>query len=336
MGLKLTIKKFNKISEVKEVWEYLEYLNPNTMPFQYYNYNKAIQKTSIFYWIKEISFPRFFVIYKEGKPIVLFPLCKIFSLKSRCSEYHLYGNRQNGIFDLLYDPNISGVDFVETVKLLKRYISNLYFVRVRESSIVYECFPSLDLECADSGVTIKLPFEGYDFYFSSLSKNVRQNIRTAYNRLNTDGCKFELKVIRGQDVCKSLNKELLEVYLQRSQNRYNKKFNFTSKYQYRYIHHYSVTLSCLDNSMYYILFINGTVAAFMGCFVNHAKSSLIVPRLAINDHFRRYSPGMLLLNESIKFSYYHTDIREIDLSRGVDKYKLNMGGCVYLNYNFYL
>lgn len=336
MVSKFTIKQYSKINEVKEAWEYLECLNPKTMPFQYYNYNKAIQKTSIFYWIKEISFPSFFIIYKNGKPIVLFPLCKTFSIKNRCCEYHLYGNRQNGIFDLLYDPNISRSDFIEAVKLLKCNISAPYFVRMRESSIVYKCFPSLNLESADSGVSIKLPFEGYGFYFSSLSKNVRQNIRTAYNRLNTDGCKLELKVIRGKDVCKSLNQELLNVYLQRSQNRYSKKFNFTSKYQYKYIHHYSVTLNSLDNSRYYILFINGSVAAFMGCFINHAKNCLIVPRLAINDHFRRYSPGMILLNEAIKHSYDHTNIKEIYLSRGVDKYKLNMGGVIYSNYNFYL
>lgn len=74
----------------------------------------------------------------------------------------------------------------------------------------------------------------------------------------------------------------------------------------------------------------------MGCFINHAKNCLIVPRLAINDHFRRYSPGMILLNEAIKHSYDHTNIKEIDLSRGVDKYKLNMGGVIYSNYNFYL
>lgn len=78
MVSKFTIKQYSKINEVKEAWEYLECLNPKTMPFQYYNYNKAIQKTSIFYWIKEISFPSFFIIYKNGKPIVLFPLCKNF------------------------------------------------------------------------------------------------------------------------------------------------------------------------------------------------------------------------------------------------------------------
>lgn len=48
MVSKFTIKQYSKINEVKEAWEYLECLNPKTMPFQYYNYNKAIQKTSIF------------------------------------------------------------------------------------------------------------------------------------------------------------------------------------------------------------------------------------------------------------------------------------------------
>lgn len=78
MVSKFTIKQYSKINEVKEAWEYLECLNPKTMPFQYYNYNKAIQKTSIFYWIKEISFPSFLLFTKMGNLLFYFLYVKRF------------------------------------------------------------------------------------------------------------------------------------------------------------------------------------------------------------------------------------------------------------------
>lgn len=333
-----SLRVYTNLESSKQDWEYLETKNPQISPFQYYNYNKAIQKSSLFYLIREISTPRIFVVYKKDKPIVIFPLCKIygFNKKGDGVEYRMYGNRQNGILDVLYDKSVSNDEFRLSVQLLSKVIPAPMMSRIKEDSIIYKSFPNLELLPADNGVTIKLPEEGYDFYFSSLSKNVRQNVRTAYNRMSKDGHSYELRTIQPKDLTPKTKKELLDVYLQRSVSRYGKKFNFTSRYQYKYIHHYTITLDTLENAIYYVLYIDDKIAAFMGCFVNHSNSYLIVPRLAINEEFRRYSPGMLLLNETAKHCYENSGIREIDLSRGVDQYKVNMGGLIYYNHDFIL
>ena len=45
-------------------------------------------------------------------------------------------------------------------------------------------------------------------------------------------------------------------------------------------------------------------------------------------------PGKLMIAESIKWLQAHTQIRGLDLSRGDERYKLEMGGVCHYNYRF--
>ena len=77
------------------------------------------------------------------------------------------------------------------------------------------------------------------------------------------------------------------------------------------------------------MFIDGNLAAFMSGFKNQERTTLIIPRLSINGDFLFYSPGLMLVNETIKFLYKQTSIRELDLSQGTEKYKFDMGGEIH-------
>lgn len=54
-----------------------------------------------------------------------------------------------------------------------------------------------------------------------------------------------------------------------------------------------------------------------------------MPRLAIDDNYRFYSPGYVLLAETLKYLGANTEVHELDLSRGEEKYKLDLGGTPY-------
>ena len=73
------------------------------------------------------------------------------------------------------------------------------------------------------------------------------------------------------------------------------------------------------------LFIDGRLAAFMSGLLG-SKNEYVVPRLSIDDEFGFYSPGMLLVNEAIKYFIEKTKIRHLDLSQGDEPYKYKMGG----------
>ena len=47
--------------------------------------------------------------------------------------------------------------------------------------------------------------------------------------------------------------------------------------------------------------IDGKVAAYFDAFIE--QEGLVIPRLAIVESFNRYSPGIVLLNEAIKYIF---------------------------------
>ncbi len=78
----------------------------------------------------------------------------------------------------------------------------------------------------------------------------------------------------------------------------------------------------------------GKPAAFLsGLF---SEDSLIVPRLSIDKEYQRYSPGMLLVVETIKHLQANTKIRTLALSQGDEKYKYQLGAVEHLSYRFTL
>ena len=78
-----------------------------------------------------------------------------------------------------------------------------------------------------------------------------------------------------------------------------------------------------------VLCIDGCVAAYMEGYVNMARAALEVPRIAIDDRFARYSPGRLLIAEAARWLCANSQLRCIDLCRGDERYKLNLGGTLY-------
>lgn len=79
------------------------------------------------------------------------------------------------------------------------------------------------------------------------------------------------------------------------------------------------------------LLIDGEIAAFLEEFID--KGSILVPRLAINEKYKRYSLGLILCNEIIKECYRSEKIRCLNLLRGTEKYKYDLGGKNYITKN---
>ena len=63
-------------------------------------------------------------------------------------------------------------------------------------------------------------------------------------------------------------------------------------------------------------------------------NEIVFPYVAIDSTFATYSPGKLMIGESIKYLQKNTTIRGLDLSRGDERYKVEMGGVRHYNYRF--
>lgn len=181
--------------------------------------------------------------------------------------------------------------------------------------------------CEVNNVGIK--FDNYNDYVGSLSKSVRQNLRTAVNRLNREHKTYELLNNINSPLSNEIVKQCIDLYCARQKNKYMKNIlnlimiktiNFQSQMMYQ------------QKGIFFVLTIDSKVASFM--FGYQCENSLEIPKLAINDTFGFYSPGMLLVNKTIEFLANETEIRYLDLCRGTEPYKLKMGGGIYKTYNY--
>ncbi len=176
-----------------------------------------------------------------------------------------------------------------------------------------------------------------DSYFAGLSSSVRQNVRTAYNRMKRDGRVYELKVYDGDvEMPKKCRKEIMSVYLSRLFSKYKHRggMRLFDHLKYKYLKHDSKSLFVLDNRFHAVLYIDGRIAGFMNGLKSHDNASIVVPRLAIDNTYRFYSPGYVLVYETIKYLAAEGQARVLDLSRGDEKYKLDLGGKCYYTRNF--
>ncbi len=180
-----------------------------------------------------------------------------------------------------------------------------------------------------------------DSLIKNLSKSVRQNIRTAYNRTKRDNIDLKLKIwMPAQIPSKEEQKLIMNLYLSRLFGKYrtaknnplSKFIHFTfirpiKFFIYKHLKHDTLSLFSgkNKNTFHAVLFDGSSPMALLSGFMTEDKKKIVIPRLAINEQYSFYSPGYLLLKEIIEkcpFDY-------IDLSRGTEKYKYDMGGKEY-------
>ncbi len=186
-------------------------------------------------------------------------------------------------------------------------------------------------------VNVNIAYDTYEEYFSTLSKHAKQNLRTAYNRAERDGKKIELVWYSGDVNTLKKNpearrdiKECMNLYIDRQLNTYVKERASTYAFRIRMFHYLSVSAKTNKRGFFAILKIDGKIGAFMQGFYDPFDKEYEAPRLAFNEEFKFYSPGMILVAEAIKKCIGDKDVTHLNLLRGDEQYKFAMGGEEYL------
>ena len=147
--------------------------------------------------------------------------------------------------------------------------------RVRENSLIYkytrELFPSLEYS---QSVCVAIDFkDGYEAWFSSLSKSIRQNIRTAYNHLTTDGKTYEARIIKGK-LDRSVQEQVNWLYaIRASQYRRKPKIYAVSLYITKRMNPIYRTLKTSQNAITALFYIDGKLSAFCSGFPSNNNVS---------------------------------------------------------------
>lgn len=358
--MSLTIEKYYWLPKLKHVWNTLYKANRNLSVFQSYDFMYNFWKNSPIYWMINKEIPVFYLVKANGVPCMIAPLCR-----KANSTFEIMGNKNGCEYcDFIYAEDANVELYVN--ELLEYLQSNIVFVRVKETSILYKAFvgkENMKETGEDMCINIALP-NAYEEYYKSLSSSTRQNLRTAFNRLKREGHNVSLRVITNDGKCVSWGYEemqavqqdsvtyheleltettinqdfaqMLALYYQRHAERYGEKTSKLKIWYMRHLNFVTHSLRMLDSAMNVMLFIDNKLAAFMSGFVSYGESNYIVPRLSIQGACGFYSPGMLLVNETARYMIGRTNNRNLDLSLGTETYKTKMGGGRYVIKRFEL
>lgn len=289
--------------------------------------------------------PITFVLYRDESPVCVAPYY-VKKSKSATTQFRIVPRgyfTSAGHLDFIYTPDYTQEDHDFLMKEIHGHFDNnveIVFDRVSEKSSVYlyaKNNQTLKMKPSEM-VTILLP-DSYDAWFGSLSKSVRQNIRTSYNRLITDKKEYEFHFYTvdekpSPDVCK----DMLKLFCRRLCE-HSKKSTFILKNVLCFLKKRNGMTVGIHESPY---FTAGTVyisdgnkrdlVAFFTGFVGNDRR-ILVPRLSINMDYSRYSPGALLINETMKriIPDENRNYSEFDLQRGDEPYKFSYGGTQYYN-----
>lgn len=321
----ISIQCCKQFKKVESIWRLL-WKDGNATIYQSPEYIKMVCKYFFPYKFILRKTPCFIVFYEDETPIMILPLFKSWFKKS----YILFGYKAGcGYLDAVYSKSMTLKKMEKCFEVLYRAkgIRDIQVYHVKEDSLLGQYILQTQKVIQESVcTTIALP-ESFDEYNASLSKNSRQNIRTAYNRLEKQEKKHELEIYDASKTPKKLRSSLLRLYADRQVLHYKKAGGFLYRLFIRFIDIGTKLQTKYEGrSRVFVLKIDGKVAAYFDAI--YTDYSIVIPRLAIQEEFNWFSPGIILLNESIKVLCAEKEIRVIDLTHGAERYKLAMGGAV--------
>lgn len=322
--MKLAIK--HRFSSVKADWEKLYRLTPEVSPFLHPGAFAIAYRYFYPYYLIWRTVPTFAVFTDDAKVRAIVPL-----LKTK-GKYCLFGD-VNGFNEcgLLYDDCAI---LPKVISLMRKRFGEVGFMKIDERSPISNY--KGESAVVSNNVAIRFD-ENFDEYFKGLSKSVRQNIRTAYNRLRTDGYSISMKYFNRDNTIVTGGgnipvNQLVDLYTKRHSERYGVATGCLKQW---FLKHQSFATRYYieaPNAFTSVLYINSGIVGFLSGLYN--DKNLIVPRLSIDSQYRRYSPGLILICETIKHLQQNTSIRCLDLSLGEEQYKYQLGGQPHLAYRF--
>lgn len=300
--------------------------------YQTYEWNSLLEKSYLYSLKKKVSFV---TVRNKGNLVAILPLL----MNRHSHSITILDGRFAGILNLVMLPSKYGMTKLAVNKLIEfltmRYKSwCLNFHSIPADSIFYKELSLMKGVAVRKRGSYHIPlskFGKFETYFNSLSKGIRQNIRTSYNRLALDGLTYNLEIYSPKKVPPvSLLVSLWNLYYRRKYEWKNKNVSAIRRF-ICYIRAVWVTNCSIYKNIIkdagqlriFILRINKFPAAFLIAIED--KEHIIVPKLAIDSSFKRYSPGYLLIVETLRYGY-KVGISDFDLCRGDEEYKLKIGG----------
>lgn len=289
-----------------------------------------------------------------GEPVLIAPvqiIAKGFAVKGIGLKKGFYFIGRQGFSDYLnfiYKDFDSSALGAALSYLNQRYkISYCCFENVEKGSAVSAYFNSLrNVETVESFcMRIDLP-EDFETYRKSLSKSVRQNIRTAFNRSERDGKAFRYEILKKID--RQTAEKLMEIRRPRIQSKQKVAYQSMSPAAklYTKARNWLVDFTSypidvmgeIGDCWCFIVHEHDDVAAFYYSVYKPENKTVYLLLAGVDEKYAWYSPGVTQLYNFMKdeTAAGRPDVEVIDLTRGNEKYKydINAREIVTVRYAF--
>ncbi|KFO67375.1 hypothetical protein ER57_11220 [Smithella sp. SCADC] len=328
--------KHTDLRTVKDAWNTLYNHNIHLTPYQQYSYCSIINEYSTILKRHRVKNVIYELRNTHDQTIMLMPL-HIETAKKQSIAYMWGKFSQSGHLDFVYDEQIQNGAFLAGMNLINKDIGNAKFVftciaeQSKLNEMIRNGFPSSHYtRRKDTCVQIPIA-DSFNDYPNTLNKKVRQNLRNSFARLKTDRRTYEVQTRVNQAIPSDILLQLFKTYWKRLSD---KKLpigvkRFLPVSLRMELNPTIIALKVLPNVFYSIIYIDKTIAGFTS-----QNGKIILPFLAINGAFSRFSPGGILITETIKFLIENHDYKYFDLSRCDEKYKYAYGGIEHFNYSY--
>ena len=320
------IREYTSIHPLKETWTRL-YEKSDAQPcfLQSFTPNKAYFNAFKFDRHRFLLHPRF-VYVSDGDSEIIFPIT-VDKTHKRITEFA----------PLDYFDIISYKATPELVSCALNWLKARYprydfvFSRVCRDSILLRIKGLSSVELAEC-VSVSFSFDSFEEYLASLSKHQRQNIRTAYNRLEKEHICYAIEKYNvGEYFPSNLKRACSHLYHRRSADKsptislFRQLYNRISKPVFK-------IMKKTEKGVFYVLFLNNEPAAFMAGGFTKDNKCYTVPIFSSSSKHLRYSPGIVMICELAKL-FISEGISVLDLAKGSEPYKYAMGGRSHYNYS---
>lgn len=334
-----TIKWYSKISDYYKIVNGIDCTIDLNSPFQYKNWQTLLYRE----FIAQKKSGKYIgvILYYKLKPVVG---GHFFSKTTgnRTGVFFLGTGGETDYNDLCYfRANVSNEEISMLIEELllhaKQRVLNISQVQHESPLFLWANNNAIHIKnntCAK--IILKTSF---DDYMKSLSKSTRQNIRTAKNRLISDKKEFQIVCFNNQDVSPILADSLLTVYEQRRIIKNKKRtlkqviLEIYRKYLKKRYNILREAIIHLDNKYLAVIYIDNKIAAYL-FGLKDCSGLICIMQVAINDEYKRYSPGMLLITKVVEELISAGNIRCLDLTNGDEKYKFDLGAEAHLTEYF--
>lgn len=327
-----------RLCDIKDIWKTLEQGKDMSL-FQSYDWYIMLlncyipEDTNNFISV-------FAVVSCDNHPCMIAPLWIIkhsFRFINKKGIYLLGRDSYSDYLNFIYQQFDGNAFDYLIADIVKKYnVRKCTFENIRESTDFYQhiihfnCYSAEDVRESCVSLDVPTSLEGYQ---SLLSKNARQNLRTANNRLLKDGrnlilCFDDKEVDKNH--CLEIRESKLSVKYAKVSSLRKYKYRFVNKLLYHFPR-FTPILTYSKSKVMTAKDENGNVRAFFHYAYDSDGHCVRVMSAGTDLDYARYSPGMLLMYGFIKWIIEEGTVHVVDFTRGDEKYKFVLGGD--LNYN---